>query len=267
MASVEVRPSNVDKSDDHVAKAFRARKIMEERKSAQPGRWVGAWPIFPTFAAVPGTALSPQPTPISTALNQLIAGQVDVFQQAVSAQQNPVPGTPAAGFQQGQAPWNNFLGTNTKPMFVMFPNGGGFYIGNLWDMVSGQPGAQAPMSGFYSAMAENVVVTIQIGQQPTAYIPLICMPSGIRLDRRASSTIDNALVTTEGFGPLNAEGVREMPEDTCWDDRSQIQMIMKPTLSLQLMLASLTSEMIPICGTMIGWMGYGTELRSQQAFM
>ena len=112
-----------------------------------------------------------------------------------------------------------------------------------------------------------MVVTIQIGQQPTAYIPLICMPSGIRLDRRASSTIDNALVTTEGFGPLNAEGVREMPEDTCWDDRSQIQMIMKPTLSLQLMLASLTSEMIPICGTMIGWMGYGTELRSQQAFM
>jgi hypothetical protein len=268
-----------DHNAQHAATAIDQQKILDTRKNAQPGRWVAGWPIFPTWQS-PGGGAAPVPiaTTLATALNPLTQGDVDLFQYAVNAQQNSsnVTGGPGGGFKIGQAPWNNFLGTNTKPMFLMFPLGGGIYIGSLWDSVSGANGTYTDpitsnpinlMTSFYSALVECLLVTIQIGQQPTAYIPILSNPPGVRMDRRIATTADNTTLMTEGHGGLVPEGVREMPLTTYWDQQSQLQMVLTATTSLKFMIKQLTAQYLPTQGSEISWLGYGSEMRGVGVLM
>ena len=248
----------VDAAARRAATGARSHAELARTKNASWGRWVGGWPIFPQ-PTVPGGTI-PAPTPIATAIGNLIAGPVDLFAQAVTnvaGSTNPFAG----GFSLGQQPWNNFLGQNQRVFNVLYPEMGGVYCGNLWDMVSGLPGAQAPMSGFYSSLIENCILILQKNQNNEAFMPWLMTPPGIRLDRRASSTVDNALVTTEGFGSLDGRGLKKFREDERWSGKTQLGLQLTPSAALKAFIASLTTEFIPASGSIIAFVGHGVEIR------
>lgn len=250
----QVDTGGADPAAEGMAKALAQRELFKNTKDAVQTRWTGGWPILQALTA---GALPQVATPIATALGLLINGTVDIFLQAINAQQNPTPLT--TGFNTGQAPWNSFLGTNTRPFKVMRPKAGGIYIGNMWDMVSG---LTDPMTVFYSAMVECMQVEFKRGQQTEFYSTVLLTPPGVRMDRRLASTKDNITILTEGLGPMTPMGLRQFREGEVWDTETQLQMLLEPTKPLQIYLASLTTQLIPVTGSMIAWVGYGDELRS-----
>ena len=248
----------MDQAARRVKTGLVSHQELMRTKNASWGRWVGGWPIFPNVDA----SNNPVATSIAAAMGPFTKGAVDLFALAVSSGSGAGAQVLNGGFPgQGQQPWNNFLGNNQRCFNTLYPEYGGIYIGNLWDMVSGQPAAQTPMSGFYASIIENSVAILQKNQDNEGFIPLIMFPAGVRMSKFASSTVDNALVTTEGFGSMDGRGMKKFRDDERWSKATQMGLQVTPSTALRAFIASLMWEYIPISGSLMAFTAHGVEIR------
>lgn len=258
------------------AKAFASRftankKSMMDTKDAGPFHGVAAWPIVAWNTATPSLAppFASQVKSIAQALKPLIVGSADIFSYAVNPSQigDPVTTALTSASVNGQATFNNFLNNNVQPFNFLAPDALGIHWGT-W-------GEAGDSTGLISSLVENTEIQLLENQNTKFYQPAFSLPSGVRFERRGSSTLSNNYSVTEGFGDLAAHDLFELPDTFLMDPTKNYHLVLTCNQQEKLYLSCLTgptanttetqgqllaSNLLPAQGTFIAALLYGSTL-------
>lgn len=175
----------------------------------------------------------------NTGLGQIQIGNgsgLDVFAQA-STQPNP-----------GQHPYNNWLGSDAKPLFEFFPEAVGVYIGGFGDSAAVDIG---------KIIAETCILTIQKeGQGAILRQPLLTVPAGVGLESRGWDSSGLGPFFRTRNGQLGTQGLFPIPRNVVFDKVTSLNAYINTTVQGAAAIAALAGS-FPTEGGIIAVELYG----------
>jgi hypothetical protein len=204
-----------------------AKALRQVRNAAPSQRLVAAWRLT-------GAATS------TSAFGAWDSGPVDIFAKA-------------AGFATGKdSPYNNWLNSDSKPAFTVYPTSIGIFLGEALGNTT------YPIK---SVLAEHCYFELKMGSGSSPVRQQVAtMPSGLGVETRyatADSTGADKRIN-ETFGPSSPMQLYRLPPEIVFSETEQIRGFLHiDPLALSDLKTALTAYTLPTRGALIEVVVYG----------
>jgi hypothetical protein len=207
-------------------------------KTAQAIRQLRAAGYFRAWSAL---FLSGNRNSATTGLGLITQNGVDIFQASVTT-------STTLNLKQGQNPYNNWLGNDSKPLNRFFPLAGGVYVGQMGDTATEDWGA---------VIAEHTqLIVSEKGGGNIVVQPTITVPSGLGLSKGVMDSSGLGPFFWSRSGPLDAANVFEFPDNTVFSMDKSYSAVLSATPAAATALAAAAGA-FPTQGAVIGVCMYG----------